>query len=274
MTSAAPPHSPVPLLGLAHGSRKTETAGAIDALLAATARLAAEAPRPPDQDRTPGTAPAAGTDLPVAAAYLEDFAPPSPTVAVEGLDSAGLLPADRTAVVVPLLFTRAYHAKTDAPQAIAAAESATGTRLHTAEVLGLGTDMEDVVLAAMERDGVESAAPVALLVVGSSDADANAAVHRFTAALDARRDGSVTAVFATSTEPRAKQWIAEYADGRDGADAKDGADLVVVPLFVAPGLLLDGVARVAEDHGIRTTEPLGDLLAPVVLARYTAALTA
>ncbi len=48
----------------------------------------------------------------------------------------------------------------------------------------------------------------------------------------------------------------------------------VVPLFVASGLLLDGIAPAVADAGWRLADPLGTLLAPVVSQRYHAALGA
>ena len=45
-----------------------------------------------------------------------------------------------------------------------------------------------------------------------------------------------------------------------------------MPLFVAPGLLLDSIAPVVAEAGWRMADPLGTLLAPVVSERYHAAL--
>ena len=47
-----------------------------------------------------------------------------------------------------------------------------------------------------------------------------------------------------------------------------------MPLFVAPGLLLDGIAPDVEAAGWRLADPLGTLLAPVVSHRYHAAIRA
>ncbi len=47
-----------------------------------------------------------------------------------------------------------------------------------------------------------------------------------------------------------------------------------MPLFVAPGLLLDGIAPAVAAAGWRLADPLGTLLAPVVAERYHAALGA
>jgi hypothetical protein len=43
-----------------------------------------------------------------------------------------------------------------------------------------------------------------------------------------------------------------------------------VPLFVAPGLLLDGFEPTVRAAGWRLAEPLGTLLAPLVSHRYAA----
>jgi hypothetical protein len=46
----------------------------------------------------------------------------------------------------------------------------------------------------------------------------------------------------------------------------------VVPLFLAPGLLLDQVGRRAAELGVPVTEPLGVSMAQIVLDRYDATL--
>lgn len=238
VSSSGPAEAPrgpqIPLVGLAHGSRKPETAPAIRCLLAA-----------------------AGSRLgvPAVEAYLEDFAPPSLAEAVAGLGA----PA---AVVLPLLFTRAYHARIDTPEAVQEARNATGAHLVTAEVLGLGEDVLAVVLAAMERDGIEPDRPVVLLAVGSSNPEANEEVRAFATRLQGRRDASVVVGFATSTQPRAGELLQDRA-------AEEPA---LVPLFVAPGLLLDQVAHQARGLGLPVAEPLGDLLAEVLADRYREAL--
>jgi sirohydrochlorin ferrochelatase len=221
-----------PLIGLAHGSRHPQTAPDIEALLAAVAA------------RRPG--------LLTMASYLDLTEPDLPTV----VSTLGV----PTAVVVPLLFTAAFHVRVDVPEAVR--DSGSDTELLVADHLGLGDDLLAALAARAAEAGIDPDAEILLLAVGSSDAEANAAVHDLAVRWAARRAGAVRAVFATS-EPRAAVTLTE--PGFRGA---------VVPLFVASGLLLDATARQAEAIGVRVAPPLGTLLAPLVLDRYDRAVAA
>lgn len=177
--------------------------GEIDALLAAVAA------------RRPG--------LLAVPAFL-DLTEPDLTTA------AGALSAP-SAVVVPLLFTEAFHTKVDTPAAVAAAREATGVDLVVAGHLGTGDDVLGALRGQAERSEVGDDEEILLLAVGSSDESANGAVAALAEQWAGQRSGVVRAVFAT-TEPRAAAALAE--PGRRG---------VVVPLFVAGGLLLTTVQR-------------------------------
>ncbi len=119
MTERTPQGTRLPLVGLAHGSRDPRAAVAIDELMAEVARS------------RPG--------LVTTSAFL-DLAEPDLSTAVAQLDVA-------RAVVVPLLFTRAYHANVDVPDAVGNATARSGTELLVSEILGLGPD----VLAALQE---------------------------------------------------------------------------------------------------------------------------
>ncbi|WP_308937035.1 sirohydrochlorin chelatase [Corynebacterium cystitidis] len=80
------------------------------------------------------------------------------------------------AVVVPLLFTQAYHAKVDVPTAIADAAAATGIELSLAGRLGQGRDVAEV-LAQRVRADAHPNATVALYPVGTTHPDAAAATE-------------------------------------------------------------------------------------------------
>lgn len=221
-----------PLVGLAHGSRDPRAAVAIDELLAAVAAL------------RPG--------LVVATAFL-DLSQPDLTTAVVRLDAA-------RAVVLPLLFAQAFHARVDVPEAVQAASAHSGTELITGEILGLGPE---VLAALQEQARISRVRPdqeILLLAVGTSDPAANEAVADLAQLWSSARPGPVRAVFATAS-PRAsealdEEWIAPPA---------------VVSLFLAPGLLLDQVGRRAAERGVSITEPLGVAMAQAVLDRYDAA---
>ncbi len=100
-----------------------------------------------------------------------------------------------------------------------------------------------------------------LLAVGSSDPIANKAVEDLAELWASIKGAPVRAVFAT-TEPRALTALAEVWT----------TPPAIVPLFLAPGLLLDQVGRRAAELGLPVTEPLGVSMVQIVLARYDAIL--
>jgi sirohydrochlorin ferrochelatase len=221
-----------PLIGLAHGSRHPRTAADVDELLAAVAGL------------RPG--------LTAVPAYLDLTEPDLPT-SVTALGASA-------AVVVPLLFTAAFHVQVDVPAAVR--DSGNGTDLLVAEHLGLGEPVLQALVARARTTGIDDDREILLLAVGSSDEAANAAVGELAQRWAARRAGPVRAAFATSA-PRASDLLA--VPGFSGA---------VVPLFVASGLLLDATAKRAQPRGVPVAAPLGTLLAPLVLDRYDRAVRA
>jgi sirohydrochlorin ferrochelatase len=218
------------VIGLAHGSRHIRGQQAIDALLAAVASLGGVPARP---------------------AYL-DLAPPDLTTVAAELAAAG----QSTAVVVPLLFTEAYHARIDVPQTVAAAQAATGVDLRVTDVLGTGDDVLDLLLAELARAGVSATHSVLLYAVGSSDPRANAAVADLAARLAARRGRPAAVAYATC-DPRPAAVVETLPD-----------PVAVLPLFLADGLLLDPLRRLAAERGWPMTEPLGAAAADLVLTRY------
>ncbi len=191
----------------------------------------------------------------VAVPAFLDLAEPDLTAAVRamGVDSA---------VVLPLLFTEAFHTRVDVPAAVAAASSATGADLLTGAHLGMGSGVLAALRTSAADAGIADNVEILLLAVGSSDAAANREVESLAQRWAAQRSGPVRAAFAT-TEPRA-------------ATALDGPEFggAVVPLFAANGLLLDAVRRQAADRRITVASPLGVLLAGLVLRRYDEALAA
>ncbi|MGI8458166.1 MAG: sirohydrochlorin chelatase [Propionibacteriaceae bacterium] len=221
------------LVGLAHGSRHPEVPAAVADLMAAVAQLAA----------------AQGTPLRAEPAFLDLTAPDLATVCAQ-LAADGV----RRAVVVPLLFTSAFHATVDVPEAVRESAAAAGLTLDTAAILGTGDDVLDVLEQALDAAGVR-ASRVLLFAVGSSSEPANDAVADLGARLGARRGIEVVTAFGTRA-PR----------GRDQLD-RLGADGAVLPLFCSPGLLLDPLAAACAERGLSLVPPLGPLLAPLVLQR-------
>jgi sirohydrochlorin cobaltochelatase len=135
--------------------------------------------------------------MPAAYAYL-DLATPDLDTAAATLAEAG----HRRAVVVPLLFTVAFHATVDVPQAVRAAAESSGVELTVADILGTGNDIAELLTATMADAGVPPDASVVVYAVGSSNSAANAAVTDLAARLEAARSHAggrppVRAAFAT-----------------------------------------------------------------------------
>jgi sirohydrochlorin cobaltochelatase len=223
----------VPVIGLAHGSRHPRGADAIEALMIAVG---------------------AAAGVPVHAAYL-DLAQPDLGAVVAQLAALG----HRRAVVVPLLFTVAFHATVDVPEAVAEAAEAHGVELVVTDILGTGDDVADVLRAALDDAGVTGDDDALLFAVGSSRPEANAAVADLAVRLAEGRPGDVRAAVGTCA-PRTADVLDELTP-----------PVALWPLFLADGLLLDPLRRLAGERGWPLVEPLGAHAAPLVLARYAAA---
>lgn len=240
---------PVPIICLAHGSRHPQ---ADQAVFDIAARISAS------------------TGVPAFAAFL-DFHPATLATVAHRIVAAGYTEA----VVVPLLFTRAFHARHDVPAAIAeAAESidatsSTGLTLHLADGLGTGADMEALVAdltAQYLADTAGSASNIdklALYSVGSSKPGANEGIAEFASRVGSRLKMRHTRAFvATGNHPGSDtDALLNFADDHT----------VTVPLFVSPGLLWDR-AKNRMPHGRKCTRHLGDAIAPVVVDRAFSAL--
>jgi sirohydrochlorin ferrochelatase len=247
LVPAAP--APPPLLVVAHGSRDPRHAATVRAL---TARVAAARP-----------------GLRVETAFL-DFCAPSVPRAVR------LLAADAVAeaVVLPLLLTRAFHAKSDIPAVLresAAALPPLGLpvpRLHTAAVLG----PSPLLVAALERRlreaGLTAAdrasTGVVLASAGSTDPEARAVIAGI--ARRWRRSGwrAVRPAYASAALPRTGDVVRRLrADGV--------RSVAVAPYVLAPGFLPDRIERGAREAGADVLAPvLGDApeVAELLLRRY------
>lgn len=218
------------LIGLAHGSRHAEGTRSIAQLMrvvGATGGLAA------------------------APAFL-DLAEPDLLTVSRRLAEAG----HRRAVVVPLLFTVAFHATVDVPEAVQEAVAETGLELLVSDILGTGAGVEDLVRASMAQAEVPADHSVLLFAVGSSNAAANDAVQDLAARLDRHRPGRVQAAFAT-VDPRVDAVLPGLSE-----------PVALVPLFLSPGLLLSSLTALAQERGWILAPPLGDLAVPLVLHRY------
>jgi sirohydrochlorin ferrochelatase len=236
---------------IAHGSRDPRHAATVGELAAAVA-----ASRP---------------GLRVETAFLDLCAPDVPHV-VAGLAAAGV----REAVALPLLLTRAFHAKADVPAVLRrAAVRSPALRLRPAAVLGpsplLTAALERRLAEAGVRPADRAATSVVLAAAGSSDPAANAVVEQV--AGDWRRAAGwaeVVPAYASASGPRTE-------DAVRALRSRGAGRIAVAPYVLAPGFLPDRIARGALAAG-------ADLLAPVlgpapevadlILHRYAQALAA
>ncbi|MEW2450428.1 sirohydrochlorin chelatase [Streptomyces parvulus] len=230
------------LLVIAHGSRDPRHAATVHALV-----RRARALRP---------------DVRVETGFLEFNVPSVPGV-LESLATEGV----RDVVALPLLLTRAFHAKTDIPAVLADAPARLNVR--QAEVLG----PSPLLLAALERRLYEagltpadkSSTGVVLASAGSSDPEAIAVIAEI--AREWRRSGwcAVRPAFASASLPRTEDAVRELRE-------LGCARVAVAPYVLAPGRLPDRIAR-----GAAGADVLADVLGPspevarVLLERYDAA---
>ncbi|MFJ4244473.1 sirohydrochlorin chelatase [Streptomyces iakyrus] len=235
------PNKPV-LLVIAHGSRDPRHAATVHALVR---RVRATRP-----------------DVQVETGFL-DFNVPSVQGVLESLAVQGV----RDVVALPLLLTRAFHAKADIPAVLA--DAPPQLRIHQADVLG----PSPLLLAALERRLYEagltpadkSSTGVVLASAGSTDPEAIAVIADI--AREWRHTGwcAVRPAFASASLPRTEDAVRELR-------ALGCTRVAVAPYVLAPGFLPDRIARGAERADV-LAEVLGPApeVARLVLERYEAA---
>ncbi|MFH9751130.1 sirohydrochlorin chelatase [Streptomyces griseus] len=220
------------LLVIAHGSRDPRHAATVHAL---TERVRAERP-----------------GLRVETGFLEFNAPPVPRV-LERLAAEG---ADEV-VALPLLLTRAFHAKTDIPSVLREARARL-PRLHIrqADVLGpsplLNATLGRRLREAGIRPGDLPRTGLVLASAGSTDPEAIAVIAEI--ARELRHTGwcAVRPAFASALLPRTE-------DAVRALRAEGVARVAVAPYVIAPGRLPDRIAAGAEAAG---ADVLADVLGP------------
>lgn len=243
------PGRPV-LVVVAHGSRDPRHAATVHALLRRVRAL------------RPG--------LRVEAGFLDFNAPSVPRV-LERLDAEGV----RDVVALPLLLTRAFHAKSDIPAVLHEARARLPRlSVRQADVLGpsaLLTDaLERRLYEAGLRPGDKRSTGVVLASAGSSDPEAIAVIAHV--AREWRRTGwcAVRPAFASASLPRTEDAVRELR-------AEGVRRVAVAPYVIAPGRLPDRIARGAHESG---ADVLADVLGPapelarLLLRRYEAARAA
>ncbi|MEV6957996.1 sirohydrochlorin chelatase [Streptomyces sp. NPDC051207] len=230
------------LLVIAHGSRDPRHAATVHALVRRVRAL------------RPG--------LRVETGFL-DFNVPSVRGVLESLDAQGV----RDVVALPLLLTRAFHAKADIPAVLA--DAPPRLRIRQADVLG----PSPLLLSALERrlyeagltPAAKSSTGVVLASAGSTDPEAIAVIADI--AREWRHTGwrAVRPAFASASLPRTEDAVRELR-------ALGCERVAVAPYVLAPGRLPDRIAR-----GAAGADVLGGVLGPapevarVVLERYDGA---
>ncbi|MEV7425111.1 sirohydrochlorin chelatase [Streptomyces sp. NPDC091212] len=244
-----PDAAPPVLLVIAHGSRDPRHAATVQAL---TGRLRALRP-----------------GLRVEAAFL-DFNTPSAHGQLDRLAADDV----RDVVALPLLLTRAFHAKSDIPAVLReAAHRHPRLRIRQAGVLGpaplLTEALERRLFEAGLTPGDRSSTGVVLASAGSSDLEAIAVIAGI--AREWRHSGwcAVRPAFASASLPRTEDVVRELR-------AAPGVRRVAVaPYVIAPGRLPDRIADGARAGGADVlAEVLGAApeLARLLLRRYEAAV--
>ncbi|MEW2588439.1 CbiX/SirB N-terminal domain-containing protein [Streptomyces virginiae] len=241
--------SPV-LLVIAHGSRDPRHAATVHAL---TRR--ARALRP---------------GLRVETAFL-DFNAPRVEQVLSALHAEGV----RDVVALPLLLTRAFHAKADIPAALSEALTRLpGLSVAVADVLGPSPLLVDALERRLSEAGLTPAdratTAVVLASAGSTDPEAIAVIAEI--AREWRHTGwcAVRPAFASAALPRTE-------DAVRALRAEGFARVAVAPYVIAPGRLPDRIAAGAEAAGADVVaDVLGAApeLALLLLRRYDAAAAA
>ncbi|MEU2465271.1 sirohydrochlorin chelatase [Mesorhizobium sp. B2-3-3] len=239
--------SPV-LLVIAHGSRDPRHAATVHAL---TARV---------RSLRPG--------LRVETGFLDFNAPSVPRV-LERLAAEG---ADEV-VALPLLLTRAFHAKSDIPSVLREARSRLPRlRIRQAGVLGpsplLNAALEQRVREAGVAPGDKGSTGLVLASAGSTDPEAIAVIAEI--ARELRHTGwcAVRSAFASAVTADGPS---RTADAVRALRADGVRRVAVAPYVIAPGRLPDRIAAGAEEAG---ADVLAGVLGPspalarLLLTRY------
>ncbi|GGO92263.1 sirohydrochlorin chelatase [Wenjunlia tyrosinilytica] len=180
----------------------------------------------------------------------------------------------REVVALPLLLTRAFHAKADIPQVLDLASARNpGLDITRAWVLGPSPLLQDALDRRLREAGVwpgERSTGVVLASAGSSDPEAVAVIAEV--AREWRRTGwcAVVPAFASARGPRTEEAVERLR--RDGVE-----HIAVAPYVLAPGFLPDRIVRGARAAGADTVaDVLGDApeVARLLLARFDEARVA
>lgn len=190
-----------------------------------------------------------GSRDPRASAAMREFASrlqsarPDDTVAVAFLDhnepsleqAVDALRSDERLVVVPMLLSTAFHAKSDVPAAVRALGGA--REIITTPPVGTSSTLASEAASSL-------AGPMVFAFSGTSDAAARRDLEGMAEEIAAERGSPVCIGYVSQAEPTVAQAIAEI-----GARA-------VLSFTLFPGMFSDRIAEVAADAGIAATPPL------------------
>ncbi|MCZ4124507.1 sirohydrochlorin chelatase [Streptomyces sp. H39-S7] len=235
------------LLVIAHGSRDPRHAATVHAL---TQQVRAARP-----------------GLRVVTGYL-DFCAPTVAQVVDRLAAEGV----RDVVALPLLLTRAFHAKADIPAVLRESTAAhPRLRVAVADVLG----PSPLLTAALERRLAEAGVTpgdrstgVVLASAGSTDPEAIAVIADI--AREWRHTGwcAVRPAFASASLPRTEDAVRQLR-------AEGVRHIAVAPYVIAPGRLPDRIFRGAREAGADALAPVlgaAPELVELLLERYAGAI--
>lgn len=171
-------------------------------------------------------------------------------------------------VVTPLLLASAYHARIDIPAMIREA----GSSAVRAATLGEHPRLVSVMRERLSALGIhpsDDGVGVLVVAVGSSHPAANA--RTATVAVELARATSWSTATAYATGP-----YSGVAREIELMRRRDLRRIVLAPWFIAPGIITDRVAALADAAGIEMAEPLGShrSVAQTVLDRFDQAISA
>jgi len=191
------------------------------------------------------------------AAFI-DFDRPDPVTLLTALADAG----HRTAVVVPLLLTDAFHSRVDVPRLVAEVRE----KRPRLEVL-LGAPIGGAELVPALARPLGPCDGVVLAAAGTRDRVALAHVGDMARRLGRHLGVPGVTAYAASAEPTVAGAVAELR-------ASGARNVAVASYFIAPGLLYERVRAGAVTAGVPIAPPLGDAeeLLGAVRAEYAGAL--
>ncbi|MFD9360154.1 sirohydrochlorin chelatase [Streptomyces sp. NPDC060031] len=235
------------LVVIAHGSRDPRHAATVHALV--------------------GRARALRPGLRVETAFL-DFDTPTVGQVLSWLHRSGV----REVVALPLLLTRAFHAKSDIPAVLAeSAARLPGLSVTVADVLGPSPLLVSALERRLAEAGITAAdratTAVVLASAGSTDPEAIAVIAEI--AREWRHTGwcAVRPAFASAALPRTEDVVRALR-------AEGVRRVAVAPYVIAPGRLPDRIAAGAEAAGADVLSAVlgpSPELARLLLRRFDAA---